>query len=537
MGKKITALGIDLGTTYSCVAYVDEFGVPQVIRNSKDENTIPSFVCFANQPPLVGSEAKHMQLACPENTVREIKRHMVRPESFKKPTSFPNNLDPAEISAVILKKLVADANAALGRENDPIKDVVITVPADFGDLGHRNTEAAGKIADLNVLRIINEPTAAAIAYGLDRGGNQTVLVYDLGGGTFDVTILNISNGKFKVIKTKGDPHLGGSDWDKRLAGMILGEYNRRYGSNFVLPMTEDMLREAPVEDKQMFYSLMAEAENVKKTLSKLSAAQTNWLFERDGRSLSPAFRITREAFEAETSDLLARTLEKVREILEETKDLTIDTVVMVGGSTLMPQVQKALEKEFSCPVTSFDAGFAVAKGAAIQAHLLAGGSIRDKVLAEDEDDKEAVEDAGDKIVITDVCSKTYGIGVRDNEVFNLIYANTPLPVSKSAPFSTYNENQTGIFLQVYESDSMKEIISRDEAVLVGEGASILFGKEVPSGYPVQECLSIDTNGIVTVSAWSEEGASVEFKVQIKGVKDADDLAESRDTIDKICLDM
>lgn len=521
----MSALGIDLGTTYSCVAYVDEFGRPQVLPNIEDELTTPSVVFFDGSEAIIGQQAKNMRVAEPDQTIDLIKRHMTIDESFEKKNKFPLNLDPSEISAEILKKLVADANAALDREDDPIKDVVITVPAYFSGTAKARTRQAGELAGLNVLQIINEPTAAALSYGVTNAQEaQNILVYDLGGGTFDVTILEVCCGDFRALGTKGDPLLGGADWDMRLAKQILDKYNRQYNTKYVMPETREELLNASSETKKMYYSLMNEAERVKKALtaSRKGTASTAWLFEDDGHSLART-EITREMFDSITADLLSRTISITRAAVEKAKNPRIDTIVMVGGSTFMPQVAARLQAEFSVPIISHEPAYAVAKGAAILAHLL-----------KNPNKKLNIKNIGPtKISVQDVCSKSYGIGINEDEVFNLIYANTPLPATASSSFSTLYDKQTSIALQVYESDSMDQTILRDFAEPVGDQGEICFGRPVHKGYPVTECFTIDKNGILTVTAWSEEGASIEFKVRITGIKSEDEMRRAKNFLDNI----
>ena len=520
----MSALGIDLGTTYSCVAYVDEFGRPQVLPNIEDELTTPSVVFFDGSEAIIGQQAKNMRVAEPDQTIDLIKRHMTIDESFEKKNNFPLNLDPSEISAKILEKLVADANAALEREDNPVRDVVITVPAYFSSTAKARTRQAGELAGLNVLQIINEPTAAALSYGLNNAQEaQNILVYDLGGGTFDVTILEVCCGDFRALGTKGDPLLGGADWDMRLAIQILDKYNRQYNTRYVMPETREELLNASSETKKMYYSLMNEAERVKKALtaSRRGTASTAWLFEDDGHSLART-EITREMFDSITTDLLSRTISITRAAIAKAGTPRIDTIVMVGGSTFMPQVADRLKKEFAVQVVSYEPAFAVAKGAAVLAHLLTNP-----------DKKINIKNMGPtKVSVQDVCSKTYGIEVRNNRVLNLIYANTPLPTTASDKLQTANVT-TFVDLQVYESDSTAQTILRDFAEPVGKLGKLCFGKSVPQGYPIRICFTIDKNGILTVTAWSEEGASIEFKVHITGIKSEDEMRRAKNFLDNI----
>ena len=439
--------GIDLGTTYSCIATLDEFGCPVVLCNATGNRATPSVVSFdGDGNAIVDEEAKNRSVCTPHETISFIKRHMTRDESFKKPTPFPKGLDPVEISAMILKKVVNDANERLGRQDNPIKDVVITCPAYFGVNAKKRNCQAGEIAGLNVLGIINEPTAAAISYGLRQDQDQTVLVYDLGGGTFDVTILKITGNTFEVIATEGDPVCGGYDWDEELAKRILDIYNEKHHTDIKFPLSKD---EEALEDKtlkadpkiqRMRASLLMEAERLKIALntSKIGSAETTWLFEEDGRSC-PRSVITRKEFDDLTSAHLSYTIGYVHKVIQEAEKKGvnhIDKWILVGGSSRMPQVKERLDKEFEkyhCNAKLSDPDECVAKGAAIFAAsrfsekngktLFGNRKITDKSLN-----------------IIDACSKTYGVGIINNKVENFILANTQLPVTVTKTLQTVYDN-------------------------------------------------------------------------------------------------
>jgi molecular chaperone DnaK (HSP70) len=351
--------GIDLGTTYSCVAQVDEHGEAVVLWNFECELTTPSVVYFgSNDEVYVGKAAKEYSTIEPEKTVAFIKREMGKNEAFKTPTKFPLGLTPTEISARILKKIVWDANAA-GQYPEPIKKVVITCPAYFGHAERERTRQAGEIAGLEVLAILNEPTAAAIAYGQGKQeGEKIVLVYDLGGGTFDVAIVKVNDGEsFACIATDGNNGLGGYDWDKRLAQYLLSEYNKQKSTSYEMK-----------EGTALFNEMMIFAEAQKKRLtakkdenSKLSAILT---IKGDTAKID----ITRAVFDAMTAGLLNETIEKTHNVLRVGKEKgfnRLDEVLLVGGSCFMPQVKARLDSELGCNAKLYDPNLCVAKGAAI----------------------------------------------------------------------------------------------------------------------------------------------------------------------------
>ena len=528
-------LGIDLGTTYSCVATIDGYGNPVVLANAMGNRTTPSVVSFDDDGnAIVGEEAKNRSVSAPRETVAFIKRHMTKDASFEKPTSFPMGLDPVDISAMILKKLVNDANMELDRQDNPIRDVVITCPAYFDAKAKKRTSQAGEIAGLNVLGIINEPTAAAISYGIRQDQNQTVLVYDLGGGTFDVTILKITGNNFEVIATGGDPNCGGYDWDKVLATKILDIYNAAYKTDFVFPATEDGALNAEPKIQRMRASLLLEAERLKIALSvsRRGSAETSWLFEEDGHSC-PRTVITREEFDELTSDLLDYTVDKVEEVIEAAKSKGVDHIdkwILVGGSSKMPQVKERLDRAFAkynCDAKISDPNESVAKGAAIFAAsrfcektgkaLYSGPTVMAKAVN-----------------IVDVCSKTYGVDLLADQVFNLIFANTPLPISITKFFQTVDDDTAFHNLWIYESESQQEIIPRSWAELVNGEGKIVFKQPVPAKYSYEITFKLDRDGILSVSASAPDGTHVEFSLKIKGVKSAEDISISKRIIEKSC---
>ena len=506
-------LGIDLGTTYSCVAYVNDFGQAEVLLNKEEKSTTPSVVVFPDgndSQVYVGDAAKNAFRIQPENGVMCIKRSIVKDECYHKPTKFPLGLTPTDISAYILKKLVDDANAALGRQKKPITNVVITVPADFGNDAKLRTAQAAEQAGLNLLQMVNEPTAAAIAYGIRRTQPQTVLVYDLGGGTFDATILQVRAGEIAVIASNGDRFCGGYDWDARIALKILEEYNRRFHTDFSLPVTEDEVLAAEPKIQKMRASLLLEAEEIKKMLTDRRSMTTSWFFEEDGHGLSdPPFEITREVFEAETVDLLDHTIDVVNEVLEAAKEKgisQIDKWLLVGGSSRMPQVAARLKEEFNCRPALTDPDQCVAKGAAVLAESLNTKTIDNG----NEGGKKA------DIRIKDVCSKTYGLGVINDEVSNMIFKNTPIPYTYTCPFVTIYDNQTGMDTEIYESDATEKRIPRCYATCIYKGFHAFNGPK-PKAYELMTTFYLDESGILHVSRSAADGSTSKEQVQIKGI--------------------
>lgn len=524
MDEKKQILGIDLGTTYSCVAILDEYGQPRVLQNREGTSTTPSVVSFEDDDnALVGADAKNRWRVAPERTVACIKRHMTMDESFVRPTKFPLGWDPCDFSAMILKKLVNDANEKLDREDNPIKDVVITCPAYFDAKARARTKQAGEGAGLNVLHIINEPTAAAIAYGIKQSEDQTVLVYDLGGGTFDVTILKISGNEYETIATGGDPFCGGYDWDKALAAKILDVYNKTYNTDFIFPATEESALAAAPKIQRMRASLLMEAERLKMALtaSKKGHAETSWLFEEDGHSC-PKTIITREEFDAMTADLLDSTIDKVDEVIAAAKKKGTDHIdkwILVGGSSYMQQVKKRIDETYHCNAKLSDPNECVAKGAAIFAATLTGATP-----------------GGKKPIISyDVCSKTYGTDIVVNDikkVKNLIFANDRLPAEATDTFSTTVDNQSAVSMEIYESESQEKVIDVDCAELVNQNNRLQIKSRLPKNSKITVKFLVDTTGCMHVTATAEDGSVCEFNQEIRGLKSESEMKELRDQIEK-----
>ena len=525
MDNSRAVYGIDLGTTYSCISQVDKFDQAIVLRNFEGDSTTPSAVYFDPEDDskvVVGKEAKGMLATEPQNTVVFVKRCMGDDAAFDKSNNqFPHHYDPSEISAFILKKLVQDANA-LGDNPEPINDVVITCPAYFGTKERMQTKQAGISAGLNVLAIINEPTAAAISYGVKLDERKTILVYDLGGGTFDVTIITVDRGAIKVVATGGDPHLGGYDWDKALSKYMLTAFNAENNTNYSFD-----------DDTILSNSLMLEAELKKKNLTAKDT--TKWNFSYEGKNAR--ISLTRDEFDAITESLLDLTIDKTREVLEIAKQKGYaypDTFLLVGGSSKMPQIKARVDKEFGCDAKFHDPDECVAKGAAIYAMNEAySRAVQDYEDGEIDDKPKPI--TGDRTTVRNVTSKTYGTdAVIDGNpmVKNLIFANTSLPCSFTDTFGTTIDNQKAVKVTVYESD----FTNPDTDTSVNEDACILIDEHVlqinsdwPKGTPISVTFSIDQEGVLSCTA-TVGNDQLDFTLKITGVKTEEELLLSKSII-------
>jgi len=530
--KSRLVYGIDLGTTYSCISQVDKFDQAVVLRNFEGDSTTPSVVYINGDEVVVGKEAKSLSADEPEKSVAFIKREIGVDLSFEKPTRFPGRMDPVEISSLILKKLVKDANEA-NDYPEPIKDVVITCPAYFGTKERMQTKQAGRIAGLNVLAVINEPTAAAISYGMRVNERKVIMVYDLGGGTFDVTIIRVDGGTIKVIATGGDHKLGGVDWDTALATYMLNAYNTEHGTNYTLD-----------SDARLKNSLLLEAEQKKKILTAKPKVRANVTFN----GVSTQVEITRELFDALTEGKLNETIEKTLELwkIAKGKDFDkIDEVLLVGGSSRMPQIKARIDAELGVSARLDDPDECVAKGAAIfainEAFAVAMGEYENDDTGDVEKPKPISNSTRTRIV--NVTSKTYGTDMKDENgnivVKNLIFANTALPAKAIESFITQTDGQTGVSMKVYESDvtdpEQDEIIEERFANQL-EDKILPLSKFYPEKTPIDVVFEIDNEGILSVHAEIDEIDAIDFKLTIKGVKDEQQLALAQAQIDKMNIE-
>lgn len=486
--------GIDLGTTNSCISVIGEDGLPKVIKNLDDEFTTPSVVYYDESGEIyAGKEAKSGMGGAPENTVAFIKREMSNTNYQREIEDI--TVSPVEVSAIILKKVVDDANEQRSYEGLPsIHKAVITVPAYFGNMERALTRQAGEIAGLEVLDLINEPTAAALSYGTKGLEGKSFMIYDLGGGTFDISIMRMKNGVLDTLSTDGDHKLGGVDWDIALLDFALQACG--------LDITYD-----DIKDERETAKMLLAAEMCKKNLSKSDKASIKLIYKR-----KPYIKeISRSLFEEVTEDLLENTIDMIHHAIkiarEPISSSEINEIILVGGSSYMPMVKKRLQKEFNCNIKldMLEPDRAVAQGAALHAAKLVG-------------DANVLVELGD-----DMGSRSYGVACLNEdgkmEVKNILKRTDSIVYENTTEFYTSVDNQEKVTMSIYENTSVETYTPLSKSVLVEEKA-LVWGFPVEVETPVTVHVSRKKDGIVYV--WGEcQGQNVRFEIEPKGMFDKD----------------
>jgi molecular chaperone DnaK len=508
--------GIDLGTTYSCIAVVNDQGQPEVLMNSEGQMTTPSVVYFESEDHIVvGDAAQDESAVFPDQVFAVFKRMMGKPGSIFH--AFGHDYSPQEISSHVLLKLVEDAEQSTGEK---VEDVVITCPAYFDINQKEATKQAGTIAGLNVLYVIPEPTAAAITYGVKTDQEERILVYDLGGGTFDITLIEVGAEAITVLSTSGDSELGGKDWDTTLAQDLAERFSDETGT----PSDELM------ENKETWAELLKEAERVKRSLSSKQVVKAKVLHEGD----SQRFEVTHERFDELTSSFLERTLSATKAMLERAAELgkgEVHRILLVGGSTYMHKVKAAVEARFAIPVQHHEPNLAVAKGAALYGHQawvdgalikiidneIMGGKdprVKTDVNAQKDIIRQAKQILGERTghkltsgrkVITNVTSRSFGVVVFDEAtkgdvVSNLVNKDDQVPMTRTKRFSTHEDDQDRVLLRIMQHtviDNEDRGVPLDKCTELGE-AELTFERPLPKDSEVEITFKLSADGLLDV---------------------------------------
>ncbi len=546
--KKI--FGLDLGTAYSSIAYVDENGKPHIIPNSDNQRVTPSVIFFDQGEIIVGDVAKENAKLYPDDVISFVKRAMGEPDFLFEHDG--STYRPEEISSYIIKKVVQDAEKTLGEK---ITDIVVTCPAYFGINEREATQRAGEIAGYNVRQIINEPTAAAIAYGsIQTEDRRVVLVYDLGGGTFDVTLIDITPESIEVVCTGGDHNLGGKDWDDCIVNNMAQEFQKATNTD------KDIL-----EDPDTCQDLLLTAEKAKKILGQRK--KTPIVITHGGERVK--VELSREKFEQLTEALLERTITFTQEMLQKAKEKgydKFDEIILVGGATRMPQVANRIQEVFKVEPKIFDPDEAVAKGAAIYGSKLAINDELVKRIAEKtghaiepntsiEDQAKILASTSPEILknvsieladitgyslpavenslvkIKDVTSKSFGIVVENpgkkEEVFNLIFKNTAVPIDITKQFFTGAENQETVLIRIMENELMDQIVALERSTEIGT-AILNLPKGLPKESLVQIFFKLNDDGRLKITAVEKtESRMVEVLIDTRSVIQGQELEEAK----------
>lgn len=535
--------GIDLGTTYSCIAY-QEGDRPTVLKNlDTNSDTTPSVVQWGEDGTvIVGQEAKDSSVLDPDRTVSFVKRLIGKSQVAT--TIDGQQISPVEVSAYILRELVRQAQQ---QTDDEVKDVVITCPAYFGETERTATKQAGEVAGLNVLSIIEEPTAAAICYGVTKADtNKNVLIYDLGGGTFDITVLKITNGEIRVITTEGDHDLGGKNWDDSLSTLMVDKFLDATGYTGD-PFEED-------GNDEFMQQLQIESEKTKQTLSNKTSVKK--LLDYNGQRAK--IEVTRDEFDDVTSELLERTKDLTQKAIDEAKaqGVAIDEILLVGGSTMMPQVQTMVGNTFGVPFKIFEPHEAVAKGAAIYAIIQATKQSEVKSNEVKEKDAEGNDVARDTTTgetrmlptigggstlptnlnadtkVISVSTKSFGIKANDSQtdeprIFNIVKKDDELPAHASQQFATVDANQEQVLIELFESPEKADDLPVDASTKIGD-CKMNLPAGLPAHTPLEITLTVQEDGTISLHGQTlDNGTNIDTVFKTKDVMGKKEIEEAR----------